>query len=81
MRTVEGIQEPVARPLHLVLRRAVADHAARERRRLHPPLLHVGWPGAADDFAAGSRAALAGGVTTFIEFAVQVPGDALDDVV
>ncbi|GAA1859775.1 dihydropyrimidinase [Microbacterium koreense] len=45
------------------------------------PHVHVGWPGAADDFAAGSRAALAGGVTTFIEFAVQFPGDALDDVV
>lgn len=45
------------------------------------PHVHVGWPGAADDFATGSRAALAGGVTTFIEFAVQFPGaDLLDSV-
>ena len=37
-----------------MLRRAVADHAARERRRVHPPLLHVGWPGGPEDvFAVG----------------------------
>ncbi|HTL40928.1 MAG TPA: dihydropyrimidinase [Pseudolysinimonas sp.] len=45
------------------------------------PHVHVGWPGAADDFAIGSRAAAAGGVTTFIEFAVQFPGDRLEDAV
>ncbi|THG33287.1 dihydropyrimidinase [Naasia lichenicola] len=45
------------------------------------PHVHVGWPGAADDFATGSRAAIAGGVTTFIEFAVQFPGERLEDVV
>jgi hypothetical protein len=51
---IDGIREPLARPLHLVLRRAVADHAARERRRVHPPLLHVGWPGGREDvFAVG----------------------------
>lgn len=49
MRAVEGIREPLSRPLHAVLRRAVADHAARERRRVHPPLLHVGWPGGSED--------------------------------
>jgi len=46
---IDGIQEPLSRPLHTVLRRAVADHAARERRRIHPTLLHVGWPGGPED--------------------------------
>jgi hypothetical protein len=50
---MEGISEPVPRPLLSVLRRAVADHAAAERRRVYPPLLHVGWPGGRQDvFAA-----------------------------
>lgn len=52
MVAIEGIQEPLARPLHTVLRRAVADHAAREPRRVHPPLLHVGWPGGPEDVFA-----------------------------
>jgi len=52
---IDGIQEPLSRPLHTVLRRAVADHAARERRRVHPALLHVGWPGGPEDvFVAGA---------------------------
>lgn len=52
---MDAISEPVGRPLHLVLRRAVLDHATRERRRVHPPLLHVGWPGAREEvFAAES---------------------------
>ena len=56
MKEIDGIREPLARPLHMVLRRAVADHAARERRRVHPPLLHVGWPGGREDvFAVGPR--------------------------
>ena len=42
---VEGIEEPVPRALHVVLRRAVLDHAVAERRRAYPPLLHVGRPG------------------------------------
>lgn len=41
----EGIVEPVARGLHLRLRRAVLDHALTERRRVFPPVLHVGSPG------------------------------------
>lgn len=49
---MEGIREPVPRPLHLVLRRAVLDHAVRERRRVHLPLLHVGWPGAHEEVFA-----------------------------
>jgi hypothetical protein len=52
--SIDGIQEPLSRPLHTVLRRAVAEHAAREPRRVHPPLLHVGWPGGPEDvFAVG----------------------------
>jgi hypothetical protein len=52
---IGGIQEPLSRPLHTVLRRAVADHATRERRRVHPPLLHVGWPGGPEDvFVVGA---------------------------
>lgn len=39
------ITEPVPRPLQRVLRRAVLDHARGERRRRHPPVLHVGVPG------------------------------------
>jgi hypothetical protein len=49
VRAIDGIQEPLSRPLHTVLRRAVADHSSRERRRVHPPLLHVGWPGGPED--------------------------------
>jgi hypothetical protein len=41
----EGIVEPVARALQLRLRRAVLDHARDERRRVFPPVLHVGSPG------------------------------------
>jgi hypothetical protein len=49
----EGIHEPVGSALHAVLRRAVLDHATREHRRQHPPLLHVGWPGTREEvFAA-----------------------------
>lgn len=43
---MDGLGEPLTRPLLAVLRRAVLDHAATERRRVYPPLLHVGWPGA-----------------------------------
>lgn len=49
---MEGLQEPVPRPMLGVLRRAVADHAAGERRRVYPPLLHVGWPGGRQDVFA-----------------------------
>jgi hypothetical protein len=42
----EGIVEPVARGLHVRLRRAVLDHASTERRRVFQPVLHVGSPGA-----------------------------------
>jgi hypothetical protein len=44
-----GVNEPLTRALQTVLRRAVADHAAREPRRVYPPLLHVGWPGGPED--------------------------------
>ncbi len=42
----EGIVEPVSRGLYLRLRRTVLDHARNERRRVFPPVLHVGSPGA-----------------------------------
>lgn len=42
---MEGIREPVPRPLHKLLRRGVLDHALSERRKVHVPLLHVGVPG------------------------------------
>jgi len=42
---VEGIREPVSRQLHLVLRRAVLEHATTERRQVFPAVLHVGTPG------------------------------------
>ena len=49
---MEGIQEPVPRALHVVLRRAVLDHAVTERRRTYPPLVHVGRPGGAEEVFA-----------------------------
>ena len=46
---MEGIQEPVHRPMATVLRRAALDHARAERRHGYPPLLHVGVPGGAEE--------------------------------
>lgn len=40
-----GLVEPLERGLERLLRRAVLDHATRERRRVHLPLLHAGEPG------------------------------------
>ncbi len=47
--SVEGIREPVPRALAAVLRRAALDHARAEHRRGYPPLLHVGFPGGAEE--------------------------------
>lgn len=49
---MEGIQEPVTRPMATVLRRAVLDHAVTERRRAFPPLIHVGRPGGREEVFA-----------------------------
>ncbi|WP_139980927.1 hypothetical protein [Nocardioides litoris] len=43
--------EPVGRALEALLRRAVVDHGATERRRVHPPVVHVGLPGRPDGSA------------------------------
>ncbi|WP_435741458.1 hypothetical protein [Nocardioides sp. SYSU DS0663] len=40
-----GLTEPLPRELARLLRRAVLEHALAERRRVHPPVLHVGVPG------------------------------------
>lgn len=40
-----GLREPVDRTVQRLLRRAVVDHALGERRRVYPPVLHVGVPG------------------------------------
>ena len=40
-----AVVEPVPEELARVLRRAVLDHAATERRRDFPPTVHVGVPG------------------------------------
>jgi hypothetical protein len=42
---VEGLREPLSEHTRALLRRAVLEHAARERRRVYPPVLHVGVPG------------------------------------
>jgi hypothetical protein len=42
---VDGLSEPLSRHTHALLRRAVLDHATRERRRVYAPVLHVGVPG------------------------------------
>ncbi|WP_395659152.1 hypothetical protein [Nocardioides sp.] len=46
---MEGIREPVPRATAAVLRRAALDHARAEHRRGFPPLLHVGYPGGAEE--------------------------------
>lgn len=40
-----GLQEPVDRTVQQLLRRAVLEHAVGERRKVYPPVLHVGVPG------------------------------------
>ncbi|MFB9314822.1 hypothetical protein [Nocardioides plantarum] len=40
-----AITEPVDRRLLALLRRAVLEHVGQERRRVHPPVVHVGVPG------------------------------------
>ena len=40
-----SVREPVAEPLARLLRLAVLDHVATERRREFPPAVHVGVPG------------------------------------
>jgi hypothetical protein len=42
---MEGLSEPLPPQTQALLRRAVVEHAAGERRRVHPPVLHVGVPG------------------------------------
>ena len=42
---MEGLSEPLSRHTRRMLRRAVLDHVSEERRRVHPPALHVGEPG------------------------------------
>ena len=43
--SIEGIRPPGSPALQAVLRRAVLDHRAAERRRVFAPRLHVGRPG------------------------------------
>ncbi len=52
---MEGIQEPVTRPQHALLRRAVLDHATVEHRRRFAPLIHVGTPGGPEEVFAVTR--------------------------
>jgi hypothetical protein len=42
---VDGLSEPLPRQTHVLLRRAVLEHATGERRRVYSPVLHVGVPG------------------------------------
>lgn len=41
------LREPVDRAVQRLLRQAVLDHASSEHRKVFPPALHVGVPGAA----------------------------------
>jgi hypothetical protein len=52
--SVEGIQEPVVKPMATVLRRAVLDHVRSETRREYPALLHVGVPGRCEEVFSAS---------------------------
>ncbi len=42
---MEGLSAPLPPRTHALLRRAVLEHAAGERRRVFPAVLHVGAPG------------------------------------
>ena len=42
---VEGLSEPLSPRTRALLRRAVIEHTAHERRRVHPTVVHVGVPG------------------------------------
>ena len=42
---VEGLTEPLTPRTRVLLRAAVRAHVTDERRRTHPPALHVGVPG------------------------------------
>ncbi len=42
---------------------------------------HMEWPGSADDFETGTRAAAHGGVTTIVDFAVQYRGKTLQETI
>lgn len=42
---VEGLSEPLSPRTEARLRLAVRVHAARERRRVHPPVVYAGVPG------------------------------------
>jgi hypothetical protein len=48
---MDGLQPPIGAEQGRALRRAVLDYVRSERRRVHPPVLHVGIPG-------GTQAAL-----------------------
>lgn len=45
---MEGLRPPIGTEMARLLRRAVLDHCISEPRRVHPPLVHVGVPGAAE---------------------------------
>ena len=45
VRVVDGLSDPLAPDTRAFLRRVVHDHAAEQRRRAYPPVLHVGVPG------------------------------------
>ncbi|WP_028650691.1 hypothetical protein [Nocardioides halotolerans] len=42
---MEGLSAPLPARTDALLRCAVVDHVTRERRRVFPPVLHVGTPG------------------------------------
>jgi hypothetical protein len=41
----DGLTDPLPQDTQVLLRQAVLEHVAHERRRVHPPMLHVGVPG------------------------------------
>lgn len=48
------LEDPVPRPVALLLREAVRRHAQGERRRRFAPVLHVGRPGVREDCVAAA---------------------------
>jgi hypothetical protein len=77
---VEGLSEPLPEHTRALLRGAVLEHATLERRRVYPPVLHVGVPGArATSLAVDSAGPTDPGLRTDVVAALRVRAGAHPD--
>ena len=79
---MDGLSEPLPRHTEVLLRRAVLEHAAAERRRAYPPILHVGVPGErVASLAVGTAEPTDPGLRTDVVAALRVrAGDGADQL-